>query len=143
MPLIHRHSPLLRVFHHLQSLLPQEFFFLCFRRKRDAVGTGMVVFIQIGEGGETVGGDFFGLAAAVHFGVNGQGTTANGNDFALESDDVAGENREFKINAVEDEQDGVFRVNILRHSKIGTFQEILGAATCEKSLVVVEVGEFD
>ena len=143
MPLIHRHSPLLRILHHLQSLLLQELFFLGFKRKRDAVGTGMMVFVQVREGGETVGGDFFGLAAAVHFCVDGQGTATGGDYLALESDNVAGENREFEIDAVENEQNGVLRINILRHSEIGTLQEPLRTTTREKGLVVVEVGEFD
>ena len=58
-------------------------------------------------------------------------------------DNVAGKNRELEVDAVEDEKNGVFRVNILRHSEIGTLQKILGATTCEESLVVVEVGKFD
>lgn len=102
-----------------------------------------MVFVQVGESGEAIGGDFFGFAAAVHFRVNGQCAATHGDDFALESDDVASKNRELEIDAVEDKKDGVFRINILRHSEIGTFQEILGTATCEESLVVVEVGEFD
>lgn len=143
MPLIHCQSPLLRVLHHLQSLLLQEAFFLGFRLKRDAVGTGMVVFVQIGESGEAVGGDFFGFAAAVHLRVNRQCAATNGDDFALEGDDVARKNRELEVDAMEDEKNGVFRVNILRHSEIRTFQKILGTTTCEESLVMVEVGEFD
>ena len=143
MPLIHRQSPLLRVFHYFTCLLLQELFFLGFRRERDAVGLGMVVFVQVGEGGEAVGGDFFWLAAAVHFRVNGQGAATYGDDFALKSDDVAGENRELEVDAVEDEKNGVFRINILRHSEIGTLQEPLRATACEKGLVVVEVSEFD
>ncbi len=143
MPLIHRQSPLFRVRHHLQSLLLQEFFLVGLRLKRDAVGTRMVILVQVGERGEAVGGDFFRLAAAVHFCVNGQCAATHGDDLALESDDVASENRELEINAVEDEQNGVLRINILRHSEIGTFQEILGATTCKEGLVMVEVGEFD
>ena len=102
-----------------------------------------MVFIQIGESGEAISGDFFGFAAAVHFRVNGQGAATHGDDFALEGNDVARENRELEIDAMEHKQDGVFRINILRHSEIRTLQEILGATTCKKSLVVVEVGEFD
>ena len=143
MPLIHRQSPLFRVRHHLQSLLLQEFFLVGLRLKRDAVRARMVVFVQIGEGGETIGGDFFGLAAAVHFCVDGQGAAPGGDYLALESDNVTCENREFEIDAVENEQNGVLRINILRHSEIGTFQEILGATTCKEGLVMVEVGEFD
>ena len=81
----------------------------------------MVVFIQIGESGEAVGGDFFGLTAAVHFRVDRQSASTDIHDLALESDDVARENRELEINAMEDEKDGVLCVNILRHSEIGTF----------------------
>ena len=103
----------------------------------------MVVFVQIREGGEAVGGDFFGLPAAVHFCVDGQGAAPGGDYLALIGDDVARENRELEVDAVEHQKDGVLRVNILRYSKIGTFQEILGATTCEESLMVVEVGEFD
>ena len=103
----------------------------------------MVVFIKIGEGGKAVGGDFFGFAAAIHFCVNRQGAAPGGDYLALESDNVTCENRELEIDAVEHQKDGIFRINILRHSEIGTFQEILGATTCKESLVVVEVGEFD
>ena len=102
-----------------------------------------MVFIQIGESGEAVGGDFFGFTAAVHFRVDRQSASTDIHDFALEGDDIARENRELEIDAMEDEKDSVFRVNILRHSEIRTFQEILGATTCKESLVVVEVGELD
>ena len=142
-PLIHRHSPPLRVLHHLQSLLLQEFLLLGFGDERHTMGLGVVVFIKIGESGEAVGGDFFGLAAAVHFCVNRQGAAPGGDYLALESDNVTCENRELEIDAMEDKKDSVFRVNILRHSEIRTFQKILGATTCEESLVMVEVGEFD
>lgn len=143
MPLIHRQSPLFRILHHFTRLLLQEFFLVGLRLKRDAVRARMVVFVQIGESGKAVGGDFFGFATAVHLRVNRQCAATHGDDLALESDNVAGKNRELEVNAVEDKKDGVFRINILRHSEIGTFQEILGTATCEESLVVVEVGKFD
>ena len=143
MPLIHRQSPLFRVRHHLQSLLLQEFFLVGLRLKRDAVGTGMMVFVQIGESGKAVGGDFFGFSTAVHFCVDGQGAAPGGDYLALESDNVTCENREFEIDAVENEQNGVLRINILRHSEIGTFQKPLRATTREKGLVMVEVGKFD
>ena len=103
----------------------------------------MVVFVQIGKGGEAVGSNFFGLAAAVHFCVDRQSASTDIHDLALESDDVARENRKLEIDAMEDKKDSVFRVNILRHSEIGTFQKILGTTTCKEGLVVVEVGEFD
>lgn len=143
MPLIHRQSPLFRILHHFTRLLLQESFLLRFRLKRDAMRTGMVVFVQVGEGGEAVGGDFFRFAAAVHFCVNGQCAATHGDDLALEGDDVACENRELEVDAVEHQKDGILCINVLRHSEIGTFQEILGATTCEEGLVVVEVGEFD
>ena len=107
------------------------------------MGLGMVVFVQIGEGGEAVGGDFFGFAAAVHFCVNRQGAAACGDYLALVGDDVARENRELEVDAVKHQKNGVLRVNVLRHSEIGAFQKILGTTTSKKSLVVVEVGEFD
>ena len=102
-----------------------------------------MVFIQVRESGEAVGGDFFGFAAAVHFRVDRQSASTDIHDLALESDDVARENRELEVDAVEDKKDSVFRINVLRHSEIRTFQKILGATTCEESLVMVEVGEFD
>ena len=107
------------------------------------MGLGVVVFVEIGEGGEAVGGYFFRLAAAVHLCVNREGAAPGGDYLALVGDDVARENRELEVDAVEHQKDGILRVNILRHSEIGTFQEILGATTCKESLVVVEVGEFD
>ena len=107
------------------------------------MGLGMVVLVEIGECGEAVGGDFFGFAATIHFCVNRQGAASSGDYLALEGDDVARENRELEIDAVEHQKDGILRVNVLRHSEIGTLQEILGASTCKKGLVVVEVGEFD
>ena len=143
MPLIHRQSPLFRILHHFTRLLLQEFFLVGLRLKRDAVRARMVVFVQIGESGKAVGGDFFGLAAAVHFCVNRQSAASSGDYLALEGDDVACENRELEVDAVEDEKDSVLRINILRHSEIGTLQEPLGATPREKGLVMVEVGEFD
>lgn len=79
-----------------------------------------MVFVQIGKGGEAISSDFFGLTAAVHLRVDRQGAAAHGNDLALEGDDVAGKDGELEVDAVEHEKDCVFRVNILRHSKIGT-----------------------
>lgn len=140
---IHRFGSFFRVLHHLQSLLLQEFLLFCFGDERHAMGLGMVVLVKIGESGEAVSGDFFGFAAAVHFCVNRQGAAACGDYLALEGDNVARENRELEVDAVEHQKDGVLCVNILRHSEIGTFQEILGATTCKEGLVVVKVGEFD
>ena len=82
---------------------------------------GMVILVQIGESGEAVGGDFFGLTAAIHFCVDRQSAATHRDDFALEGNDVARENRELEIDAMEHQQDGVLCVNILRHSEIGTF----------------------
>ena len=104
---------------------------------------GMMVFIEIGEGGETVSGNFFGFAAAIHFRINSKCAATHGNDLALEGDNVTRENRELEVDAMEHEKDCILRVNILRHSEIGTFQEILGATTCEESLVMDEVGELN
>ena len=103
----------------------------------------MMVFVEVGECGKAIGGDLFRFAAAVHFGVDCQSAATNRDDFAFEGDDVARENRELEVDAVEYKQDGVFRINILCYSKIRTLQEPLGATTCEKGLMVVEVGEFD
>lgn len=103
----------------------------------------MVVLIQIGEGGKAVGGDSLGLAAAVHFGIDGQRAASHRDDLALESDNITCKNRELEVDAMEHEQDGILRVNILRHSEIGTLQEPLRATAREEGLVVVEVGEFD
>ena len=80
----------------------------------------MVVFIQIGEGSEAVGSDFFGLATTVHFCIYRQCTAAHGDDLALEGNDVASKNRELEVDAMKHKQDGILRVNILRHSEIGT-----------------------
>ena len=84
-----------------------------------------MVFVQVGEGGEAVGGDFFRLAAAVHFCVDGQGAASSSDYLALIGDNVARENRELEVDAVEHQKDGILRVNVLRHSEIGTLQEIL------------------
>ena len=120
MPLVHRLSPFLRVLHYLLSLLLQEPFFLCFRLDCNAMRFGMVVFVQVGEGGKAVGGDFLGFAAAVHFCIHSQGAATYGDDLALESDDVTSENRELEVDAMEHQQDGILCVNILRHSEIRT-----------------------
>ena len=103
----------------------------------------MMVLVQIGEGGETVGGRLFGLATAVHLGVDREGAFSRVNHLALEGDDVAGENGEFEIDAVEYKEHGVLGVNVLCHSEIGAFQKPLGASSSEKGLVVVKVGELD
>ena len=118
---IHRFCPALRVLHHLQSLLLQEFFLLSFRDERHAVGPGMMVFIEIREGSEAISSDLFRLTAAVHSCINGEGAAPCSNHLALVCDDIASENRELEIDAVEYEQDSILRVNILRHSEIGTF----------------------
>ena len=116
--LVHRPSASFGVFHHLHGLMLQEFLFLGFRNKRHAMGLGMVVFSEIGESGETVGGDFFGFAAAVHLCVDGQSAAPCGDYLAFVGDDVARENRELEVDAVEYEKDSILCVNILRHSEI-------------------------
>jgi len=141
--LIHRLCSPLRVLHHFHGLLPQELFLLGFGNDGDAMRFAVVILIEVGEGRETIGSNLFGFSAAVHLRVNRQGATTYMDDLALESDDVAREDGELEVNAVQYEQNGVLGVNILRHSEIGTLQEVLGAATCEEGLVVVEVGEFD
>ena len=103
----------------------------------------MVVFVQVGERGEAVGGDLLGLAAAVHLRVDRQSAATHGDDLTLESDDVARENRKLEVDAVEHKKDGVFGINILRYSEIGALQEPLRATTREKGLMVVQVSEFD
>ena len=82
------------------------------------------------------------LAATVHLGVDCQCGAACSDDFALEGHDVASENRELEVDAVKHQQDSVFGVNILSYSKIRALQKIFRAAACEKSLVMVQVGEF-
>ena len=105
--------------------------------------SGMVVFVQVGESGEAIGGDFLGLTATIHLRIDGQGAASHRDDLALEGDDVASEDWELEIDAVKHKKNGVLRINILCYSKIGTLQEPLGATACKEGLVVVEVGEFD
>ena len=140
---IHRQSPALGVLHHLDGLLLQKALLIGFGREGDAVRLAVVVLVEVGEGGEAVGSHFLRLTAAVHLGVDGQGAAPHMDDLALEGDDVARENRELEVDAVEYQKDGVLRVNILRHSEIGTFQDILGATTCEEGLVMIQVSELD
>lgn len=107
-----------RVFEYFDGLLVEPAFLVGFRCYDHAMRLGMVVFVEIREGGESVGGDFFRLAAAIHLGVNRQCGTSCSDDFALEGDDVAGKNRELEVNAMKHEKYRVFGVNILSHSKI-------------------------
>ena len=141
--MIHRQSPLFGVFQHLQGLLLQPSLFFGLGGENDAVGLGVVVLVQIGESGETVGGGLFGLAAAVHLGIDGEGGAPCVDHLALEGDDVAGEDGKLEVDAVKHQKHGVFGVNILGHGEIGAFQEPLGTSSGEEGLVVVEVGEFD
>ena len=141
--LIHRLGAAFRVLHHLQSLLLQELFLFRLRFDHDAMWSGMVVFVQIRESGETISGDLFRLTAAVHLRVDRQRATTHGDDLAFESDNVARKNRELEVDAVKHEQDRIFRINILRHSEIGAFQEPLRATTREEGLVMVQVCKFD
>ena len=141
--LIHRPSTSFGVFHHLHGLLLQEFLFLCFRGKGDTMWLAMMVLVQIGERGEAVGGHFFGFATAVHLGVDRQSAAPHVDDLAFEGDDVARENREFEIDAMQHKEDSVFGVNVLCHGKIGAFQKPFGASASEEGLMMVEVGKFD
>ena len=102
-----------------------------------------VVLVEIGEGGKAVGGDFLRLAAAVHLGVDRQRAASHMDDLALEGDDVARKNREFEVDAVKHQQDGVFGVDVLRHSEIRALEEILRATTRKEGLMVVKVGKLD
>ena len=126
-----------------QSLLLKPSLLIILRCENDAVRFGLVVLIQVGEGGEAIGGSLLGFPTSIHFCIYGKGRAPRMDHLALESDDVAGEDGELEVNAMEHEQDGVFRVNILGNGKIGTFQEPLGTPSSEEGLVVVQVGEFD
>lgn len=141
--IIHRQRPSLRVFHHLFGLLLKPAFLVRFRGEGDAMGLGAMVFVQVGEGGEAVGGRLFGFTAAVHLGVDGEGALACVDHLALEGDDVASEDRELEIDAMEYQQDGVLGVNILSHGEIRALQKPFGASASEEGLMMVEVGEFD
>lgn len=104
---------------------------------------GVVVLIQIGEGGEAVGCGLLGLATPIHFCIYGEGGSSGMDHLALEGDDVAGKDRELEVDAMQHQQHGVLGVDILGHGEIGTLQEPLGTSSGEEGLVVVEVGEFD
>ena len=69
---------------------------------------------------QAIGSDFLWLTAAVHLRVDRQRATTHRDDLALESDNVAGKDREFEVDAVEHEKDSVLCVNILCYSKIRT-----------------------
>ena len=103
----------------------------------------MMALVKIREGGETIGGNFLGFAAAVHLGVDRQRAAAHVDDFALEGDDVACEDGELEVDAVKHEQDGVLGVNILGDREIGALQEILRTTTCKKGLVMVQISKLD
>lgn len=98
--LIHRQRSALRVFHHLFGLLLKPLLFLGLGCERDAMRLGVVVLIQIGEGGEAIGGSLFRLAAAVHLGIDGKGRAPHVDHLALEGDDVASEDGKLEIDAV-------------------------------------------
>ena len=141
--LVHRPSASFRVFHHLHGLLLQEAFFIGFGSEGDTMWLAVMVLVEIGERGKAVGGHFLRFAAAVHFGVDRQSAAPHMDDLAFEGDDVARENREFEIDAMQHEEDSVFGVNILCHGEIGAFQKPFGASAREEGLMMVEVGEFD
>ena len=141
--LVHRPSTSFGVFHHLHGLLLQEAFFIGFGSEGDTMWLAVMVLVEIGERGKAVGGHFLRFAAAVHFGVDRQSAAPHVDDLAFEGDDVARENREFEIDAMQHEEDGVFGVNVLCHGEIGAFQKPFGASAREEGLMMVEVGEFD
>ena len=82
------------------------------------MGTGMMVFVQIGESGEAVGSNLFGLAATVHLCIDRQGAATHRDNLALKSDDVTRENRELEVDTMEHKKDRVLCINILCNSKI-------------------------
>ena len=141
--LVHGFCSVFGFLQYFEGLLLKPFLLFCFGGDNNAMGLGVVVLVQVREGGEAVGCGLFGFTAAIHLGIDGEGGASRVDHLAFEGDDVAGEDGEFEIDAVEYQQDGVLGVNILRHGKIGAFQEPLGASSREESLVVVEVGEFD
>ena len=141
--LIHCHGPSFGILHHFLGLLLQPAFLVSLRGDDDAVGLGVVVLVQIREGGEAVGSCLFGLAAAIHLGIDGKGRAPHMDHLALEGDDVAGEDGKLEVDAVKYQQDCVLGVNILCHGEIGAFQEPLRAPSGKEGLVVVEVGQLD
>ena len=104
---------------------------------------GVVVLVKVGESGKAVGSGLFRFATAVHLGLDGEGGASRMDHLAFKGDDVARKDGELEVDAVEHEQDGVLRVNILRYGEIGAFQKPLGASSSKEGLMVVEVGEFD
>lgn len=141
--LVHRFCSVFGFFQYFQSLLLKPLFLFRFRRDDDAMGLGVVVLIEIGEGGEAIGSGLFGFATPVHLGIDGECRAPGVDHLTLKGDDVAGEDGKLEVDAVKHQQDGVFGVNVLCHSKIRAFQEPLGASSREEGLMVVEVGEFD
>ena len=107
------------------------------------MGLGMMVLVQIGEGGKPIGGGLLGLTAAIHLGVDREGGATHVDHLALEGDDVAGKDGELEIDAVEYQQDRILGVDILGYGKIGAFQKPFGASSGKEGLMVIKVGQFD
>ena len=141
--LIHCHGSAFGILHHFLGLLLQPAFLVGLRGDDDAMGLGVMVLVQIREGGKAVSGCFFRFAAPIHLCIYGEGRAPHVDHLALESDDIASEDGELEVDAVEHQQDRVLGVNILRHGEIGAFQEPLGAPSGEEGLVVVQIGELD
>ena len=140
---IHCQCASLGVLEDFEGLLLEPLLFLGLGGEGDAMGSGVMVLIQIGEGGETIGGGLLWLTAAVHLGVDGEGAASRVDHLALEGDDVAGKDGKLKVDAMQHEQNRVLGVDILCHGKIGALQKPLGTSSCKKGLMVVEIGEFD
>ena len=140
---IHCQCASLGVFEHFEGLLLEPLLFLGLGGEGDAMGPGVMVLVQIGEGGEAIGGGLLWLTAAIHLGVNGEGAASCVDHLALEGDDVTGKNGKLEVDAVQHEQNRVLGVDILCHGKIGALQEPLGTSSGKKGLMVVEVGELD
>ena len=141
--LIHRQRPLFGSFQYLNGLLLQPLLLFVFRREGDAVRLGVMVLVKVGEGCKAVGSGLFRFTTAVHLGIDGEGRASRMDHLAFEGDDVACKDGELEVDAVEYEQDGVLRVNILRYGEIGALQKPFGASSSKEGLMVVEVGEFD
>ena len=135
-------SASLRLFEDFFCLLVEPFLFVSLRLDDHAVRLGVMILIEIREGGEAVGGNLTRLAAAVHLGVDSQGGASSCYDFAFISYYISCENRELEVDAMEHQKHCVFGVNILSHSEIRALQEIFRTAACEKCLMMVQVGEF-
>jgi len=140
---IHCQCALFGVFEDFEGLLLEPLLFLGLGSEGDAMGSGVMVLVQIGEGGEAIGGGFFRLAAAVHLGVDGEGAASRVDHLALEGDDITSKDGKLEVDAMQHEQNRILGVDILCHGKIGALQEPLGTSSGKKGLMVVEVGKLD